>query len=486
MTSIPGDVILSIAEWSDPETILSLMLVCRYFHLLISENETPIVKAKLCHLQQLTFHPSMLKADDGVHFLPAHLQPAHLQLVAPHGCVIKSGTPDRGALLPLSFSVLKELNMREARLDVLLVADGHMETALQESGLFFPDRRPTDDEMNVLMARLRRACRITDRLADCTAAVMVEYGFPGPMFPGAEDGDDDENTGGTGSDDGLDDSPDDQDSGALPAPVPLSTRTYERPLPSTLIHPNRRHNRFGIARAVRFAQGDLLRALPLEDLVFLAILTSIAGLGYRRLHHATAYTDPEFFERATAFQETVLRQGATVTFWGKFAGVRVPTQAELEALSLAAIASMSPATTTAGPNQAALLPPTTDDAPGGQTPQMTAMRAYVDQKTNDALRELRWWEHGAGANNNMGANNNEDEDDEDEAPAGLQMTVWRTIRKRSGWSSDNAGRRAHDLARRIVRGLPATVNVDADAGGDDDAAAQDEAQVEAPAEARAA
>lgn len=420
----------------------------------------------------------MLKADDGVHFLPAHLQPAHLQLVAPHGCVIKSGTPDRGALLPLSFSVLKELNMREARLDVLLAADGHMETALQESGLFFPGSRPTDDEMNVLMARLRRACRITDRLADCTAAVMVEYGFPGPMFPGDEDGDDDEDTGGSGS--GSDD---DQDSGALPAPVPLSTRTYERPLPSTLIHPNRRHNRFGIARAVRFAQGDLLRALPLEDLVFLAILTSIAGLGFRRLHHGTAYTDPEFFERATAFQETVLRQGATVTFWGKFAGVRVPTQAELEALRLAAIASMNPATATAGPNQAAL-PPTTDDTPGGQTPQMTAMRAYVDQKTNDALRELRWWEHGAGANN-MGANSDGDEDDEDEAPAGLQMTVWRTIRKRSGWNSDHAGRGAHDLARRIVRGLPATVDADAHADGHD-AAAQDEAQVEAPAEARAA
>lgn len=76
-----------------------------------------------------------------------------------------------------------------------------------------------------------------------------------------------------------------------------------------------------LAYAVRAAQTALVRRLSAPDMLWLATLCEAAGAGYSA---ATAEpmreSDPEHAEKRTAFQESVLRRGGSLSLWAVVGG----------------------------------------------------------------------------------------------------------------------------------------------------------------------
>lgn len=76
-----------------------------------------------------------------------------------------------------------------------------------------------------------------------------------------------------------------------------------------------------LAHAVRAAQTALVRRLSPPDMLWLATLCEAAGAGYSA---ATAEpmreSDPEHAEKRTAFQESVLRRGGSLSLWAVVGG----------------------------------------------------------------------------------------------------------------------------------------------------------------------
>jgi len=155
------------------------------------------------------------------------------------------------------------------------------------------------------------------------------------------------------------------------------------------------------------------------DLVFLANLVSLTGLAYQSLHRAQVASDPDFWDRATAFQETVLRQGASVTLWGMFGAAASATAA----------------------GEGGTTPDPEARPPAGTRP----LKRFVEGAVRGTLREIQAWELGwphASLSDFQQENGRADDglDDEGEASdssqegllPGLQMTVWGVIRERFG------------------------------------------------------
>lgn len=226
------------------------------------------------------------------------------------GTVLTSSAPRRTVTRPYSYAAVKELETREQRIRDLFgwtqpsnvqraaglvsAADGH-------------DGNPSWETVRQ-MSSLARACRVADLIGDCVARVVARAGWVDGYnahlaaadhssrcpcnswgsalvgFPAEEvvDG----VVGGRGH------------QPLPPAPADVDIVMMK------------------LARAVREAQLALVHGLSQWDLAYLSWLTEVAGASYSQsVPKDMALSDPEHLEKRTAFQECVLRRGASVSMW---------------------------------------------------------------------------------------------------------------------------------------------------------------------------
>ncbi|KAG7292180.1 hypothetical protein NEMBOFW57_002215 [Staphylotrichum longicolle] len=142
MALLNADITLLIAEQMDAASIRSLMLTCRANYALLKAYEQSIAKAQI----------SRLIAD-----------PALRPLTRP---ILRSANPDGPLLQPLTYGAVQELEYRAATIDRLLVPGHPFFTPVLHISLH---ARLTRTQTARLVDRLRRACQLVDRMADCGA-----------------------------------------------------------------------------------------------------------------------------------------------------------------------------------------------------------------------------------------------------------------------------------------------------------------------------
>lgn len=327
--------------------------------------------------------------------------------------------------------------------------------------------------MATLISRLTIACRLADRLGDCVADVMRNWTVPHAMIGTgftednmdlhlhagivtkyyqqvrARDVDASSQTGGPEGPDSIQDS---NTSFARPSIMP---EEYSR-----------NNGTWDITIAVRRAQIELLRELPDLDLVFLAHLVSLVGFAYQVLQQVRMDSDPDFWDRSTAFQETVLRQGASVVLWGTFGPQ--PAGSADGAVAAARLGWLSGGWPSAGPASST---PGSASTPGSGSAAVAkgSLKDFVESMVYGTIRELREWEMGGWARSqpnphpdSEGLNNGSDHMDTSRSgdgylPPGLRMTIWGVMRERlcrRGWDDDaNVGDWADSVVSHVVKGL---------------------------------
>ncbi|KAK0751612.1 hypothetical protein B0T18DRAFT_72532 [Schizothecium vesticola] len=229
MPSLHPDVLLLVAgHVDDLQTLSSLSQTSSLTNSLLKTYEHSIVKAMV------------------------HRRIAAGLIFPPCGSILASHTQDRELLPAFSYSVIQELDMRSRRIETLFSPGTPLLNAIHESQSHaaLPER-----ELDNLIALLKRAVMLADRLKDCVAEVVFQ------------------------------------------GPEPLSQCDIDTYYD-------------GIRRKVKLAQFEVLRhsCSPI-DLAFLSTLADIAGMAYAAEHPFIVH-DPSPWPRVTSFKEAVYSHGS--------------------------------------------------------------------------------------------------------------------------------------------------------------------------------
>lgn len=323
---------MAIAEFGDSEAIFALMLTCRVSPttpLSIQSNTVPdLVDVKSFYSILSTYQHTVVKrkVEDYRHNIMQPQSPRERQsddntalgniphdlYAAPHGTVLTTTTPLRTVATPYSYAVLRELEVREQCIQRLLRSEGFFGTYVK--GFQLSDKELSPDMESHLLDGFQRACRLADRLGDCAASVVARSGWI----------------------DGYN------------AHIKLCTpqcrcRSWVSSLEkvSTYCSNNRsyafphtdnqeaaaltskikreRNEDMVVAKlnyAIRSAQIAFVRHLPALDLTYLAILSEFIGSTYRMsISVDMSLADTAYWEKITAYQESALRQGASLALW---------------------------------------------------------------------------------------------------------------------------------------------------------------------------
>lgn len=343
------------------------------------------------------------------------------------GRVLTSATPERQVLLPFSFSVVQELSLRETRYKILFAAGGPLEQVVRKTAVF-GEQALSDAEVEEMISRLQNSCRLADRLGDSVTEFMTGNSVPHPSIVAGF----------------LEQDLTSQfDPSKYRPGSPLSLATAVNDNDSVDQNPR------NYITKVRLSQIALLRSLPTLDLVFLANLVSISGQAYQSLYRHRVDSDPSFWDRVTAFQETLLRQGASVTLWALFGAKAAPI-------------ATAPATSNDGHAAA------TSDIDALHPEKAQPLEKFIEDAVRGTLLELRAWEMGTWPRATRLRSDGTEESSENTEWGllpGLQMTVWGVLRKRLGANlseDDGIGSRMDKLLlgaiKRPVKAIDATTS----------------------------
>ncbi|KAB5530319.1 hypothetical protein GE09DRAFT_387996 [Coniochaeta sp. 2T2.1] len=331
MIHILPEVLLTIANNADSQTIYGLMLTCRGFHQLLSSYERSIVKTKLEAYYRSAIDPRV--------FSNPRLAKDHpiLQLSRDQtGTLLTSATPKRTVANPYTFAVAHELEVRESRIQPLIGPSGSLTdivTQLHHSCSSSSHSSDADVLPHVLtqLASIRRACRISDIIGDAVAHIVAKAGWIDGYNAHLSDNHHAEAHNAcrcnawvsclTGLEPPL------AATGGVTASSMHMLQTWLTVLPSEIVRrslppsasqdaKNMRILMSKLTHRVRAAQLDLIRRLSAFDLVSLVKLAEVAGVEYTlRLGDDRHESDPEHVEKRTAFQESVFRRGASLSLW---------------------------------------------------------------------------------------------------------------------------------------------------------------------------
>ncbi|CCC06036.1 hypothetical protein SMACR_00252 [Sordaria macrospora] len=245
MPTLHDDILLAVAGFSKLKDITAMMRTSKAVHELIVRHERSIVK-------------NAVKTYTG----------GDSSLIPPRGAICSSHSVEREYLYSKSFDILHELDIRTSRTETLL-SEGQplrnkIDSVFSITGAFLDLPKV---ERDILMARVKEAFKLVDRLADCAADVMSEWMEPADKTTAQQlDGDE-----------------------------------------SVL--------------EVHSRQLDFIRSLSPLDLAYLFQLVTWAGQAYAAQNPALM-ADVDCWERLLAFKEATLRHG-TIMLWAVFEPAKV-------------------------------------------------------------------------------------------------------------------------------------------------------------------
>ncbi|KAK4230740.1 hypothetical protein QBC38DRAFT_22279 [Podospora fimiseda] len=233
---ISPEITLLIADHADSKTISALQRLNNSIYCLLMTYQHSIVKARI---HQLIPEPS--------------LQP-------PLGSLFSSHGPERQILSPYSFDMLREIELRQTRIDALLNVHPQMPLSVPPPLIQAMSQIPSFaalpiHKQTLLVEMYKSALQAVDQIAD--QAVLVK-------------------------------SPE-----------------MSREIPT---------DPYVIERSVHRARQAWIRGLTPLQFSLVSSLACLCGMAYMR-EHPQLNSDPGFMERVTAFKETVLRQGSFAV-WG--------------------------------------------------------------------------------------------------------------------------------------------------------------------------
>ncbi|KAJ9156873.1 hypothetical protein NKR19_g4079 [Coniochaeta hoffmannii] len=306
MEGLIPEILAIIAEFADIQSIYNLMLTCKRFHEVLLSNERSVVKRRLDAYYRSAIDPRVFQ---------------HPELVKDHplirlsekkyGAVLTSDSPRRTVARPYSYAVIKELEVRERRINERF---SFTQANISRSGLVGAGLSPETREH---LDSLARACRVADIIGDCVARIVARADFV----------------------QGYNAHLTEAHYARLPSTCPCNSwgyallgylsedilnargrRMLERSGP--LLPGSRAVDRdvetmvIKLVCTVRKAQLALIQGLSQWDLVYLSWLTEVAGDAYTGMvPEDLPLTDTSHWERRTAFKECVIRRGASLTIW---------------------------------------------------------------------------------------------------------------------------------------------------------------------------
>jgi hypothetical protein len=233
---------------------------------------------------------------------------------------------------PYSYAVVRELEVREARIKRLLDDDSSSFSTSVTELLDWARRNSLSAEGPRLTPRdlrenLKRACRLADLVGDCVARIVARADWIDGYNAHLEDAhycprnhcrcncwvsnltNFPRDGGAVSRRHHLDIMP------GMP-PEEESPASDTRPPCTVREKMNRDKVMNKLAHVVRTAQSSLISRLPAQDQISLAMLSELAGGAYylstpKGMHES----DPEHIEKRVAFQECVLRRGASLSIW---------------------------------------------------------------------------------------------------------------------------------------------------------------------------
>ncbi|KAH8910451.1 hypothetical protein BR93DRAFT_964330 [Coniochaeta sp. PMI_546] len=317
MLYILPEVLVTIADYADSQSIYCLMLTCRRFHQVLHYHERSVVKGKLEAYCRSAIDPRV--------FQNPGLGQDHplLQLYGENdGTVLTSDAPKRIVACPFSYHIVKELEIRESRIQDLFGPNGSllkMVKRLHHSD----DLDDNSPAVTFQLDSIQRACRISDLLGDCVARIVARsdwvdgynahladhHYYPrnncrcncwvscltnatrnGVVIRSRHLLDSIQSA--------LPDSPTD-------CMTPVVRDQKNKDILMTKL-----------AHTVRTAQIALISRLPVFDMLCLAKLSELAGVEYSFSIPAHMHqSDPEHIEKRTAFQESMFRRGGSLSLW---------------------------------------------------------------------------------------------------------------------------------------------------------------------------
>ena len=220
------------------------------------------------------------------------------------GTVLTSHSPKRTVARPYTYAVVRELEVRESRIQELF---GHDVSNLERCGI--------DDEMTAesrhQLDSLQRACRVADLVGDTVARIVARAGWV----------------------DGYNAHLADAHyyvAGKCRCNAWVSTVAdslifdglagkHGHVLDSMPLQPGEQDKGIAMAKlaqTIRELQIALIQRLSQWDLIYLSLLTRIAGAEYSRsVPEGMSLSDPQHLDKVTAFQECALRRGASFSLW---------------------------------------------------------------------------------------------------------------------------------------------------------------------------
>ncbi|KAL7627949.1 hypothetical protein AAE478_002145 [Parahypoxylon ruwenzoriense] len=250
MNVLPSEVVLTVVERMDTASTAKLMETNKWLNAVIRSHQRSICKARMA---AFTLPPTgdVLSSED------------YYRQRLPHG----------------TFSMIRELEKREAQCDEVVQSSKFINTAWPPGMGFL-----TDIQQERLRALLKQALMRCNQIADiaanapCSPLSLCYYSF-------------------------------------------VETGEFEDPdLPS----PDRQLDPI-TNFAARDHQLEYIESLPLEDLAILYYTINAMGLGYLSKYGEGIVSEPSLFERTTVFEECLLRHG-TWFAWSAICGEGIWTE----------------------------------------------------------------------------------------------------------------------------------------------------------------
>jgi len=374
MSLRPHLALLVAEQCSDLQTLMRLMQTCREMHHLLSEHERSIVKEIISQR-----HSSLVST--------------------PSGSILTSFDQERLVTEPTGFEYIQEIDMRKRRITALFDTSSLLRQTLEKDRSYMS---LPHDHMDKLIAGLKRAVMIADRLADTVADTM----------------------------------------------------TTSKQNPS--LHGSPDQTNFIIRQSHRSQIAYITGSLSPLDLAYLGTLTDVAAIAYTTVH-PYGDGDPSPWPRITAFKEALLRQGSMVLWsWmgprgavagsngsnndivinaGTGAGTGTgsgPTVGVANSTSGDGTAVASSSTSTSTPNGSGAPPRRSPNENSAAFQKRLA--AYVEDVINAVLDEIEQYETG------RGASSADEFDDESLILPGLYRTVHEAFARKTGWAFERAAK----------------------------------------------
>lgn len=283
------------------------------FYNTLHHFERSVVKGKLVTYSHNAIDPRVFKTPALIR--PGPSQHPLLQLYGDRdGTVLTSSTTRRVVARPYSYAVVKELEVRESRIRDLF---SYTESNLERCGL---DGQMTPENLRQ-MDSLQRACRVADLIGDCVARVVARAAWVDGYNAHLSDWhppDEPNNCRCKAWDSQL--------ANNLPSGGVMRSRRPQNSMPhppfttSSLPSADREKRDRGtvmdkLAHVIREVQLSLIQSLSQWDLIYLSMLTEVAGADYSRAAPDGTESDPDALEKRTAFQECTIRRGASLSLW---------------------------------------------------------------------------------------------------------------------------------------------------------------------------